>query len=221
MIITSKPMSLENSPVRHPPKRRRQNFIVNFPSLKNGRSIECEAILESAYCIWLEYSPQVLSYYAQPHTFTWIDDDQLYRYTPDFFVLMKGGEGYFTEVKYDFTKQRPSRLSKLESFHQLCLQEGWIFERHDNFSITGSTSFRTLRALYSRCRKSTIEQQNHFYYYVCQRSWPIPLGDLIQDTAAPPPSTIFYNIFVGRLVADLTQSLSPGLLIDWRPGHAD
>ncbi|MXI46106.1 hypothetical protein GRW89_06255 [Pseudomonas moraviensis] len=220
MIITSKPMILENSPVRQSLPRRRQNFIVNFPSLKNGRSIECEAILESSYCIWLEYYPQVLRYYAQPHTFTWIDDNQLYRYTPDFLVITNDGGSYFTEVKYDFTKQCLNRIIKLESFNNLCIQEGWSFQQHDKLSITGSPEFMTLKAVYSRCRNSSDQQQAHFCYYIRQRSWPATLGELIQDNAAPHASTIFYNILLGRLVVDLTQKLTPSLLIDWRPEHA-
>jgi hypothetical protein len=38
MIITSKKMNLDDGPARQSSRRRRQNFIVDFPSLKNGSS---------------------------------------------------------------------------------------------------------------------------------------------------------------------------------------
>ncbi len=220
MVILSKPMNLEESPVRRPPKRRRQNFIVDFPSLKNGKSMECEAVLESSYCIWLEYCPQVMKYYTQPHTFQWKDGNQRYRYTPDFFIVNKDGDGCFAEVKYDFSKQRSNLLEKLHSFHLLCLLEGWRFERHDQQSITGPALFQTLKELYSRSRSPNEQQQMQFNYYLRQRIWPTTLGKLLEDDAAPDFSIICYNVFTGRLTANLTQKLTPSLVVDWRPEHA-
>ncbi|WP_349735977.1 TnsA endonuclease N-terminal domain-containing protein [Pseudomonas jessenii] len=219
MIITSGEMKLEDGPARTCIRRRRQNFIVDFPSLKNGRSMQCEAVLESAYCIWLEHDPQVVKYYTQPHTFTWVDDGQLYRYTPDFFVVLTHGDGYFTEVKHDFGKQRARRLAKLDSFHTLCFREGWVFQRRDEQSITGSTMFQTLKALYSRLRPYNEQQQMYFYHYLYQREWPTTLGDLVQDSAAPDTATICFNLFTGRLIADLNQRLTLDLVVDRAPPH--
>ncbi|WP_223543840.1 TnsA endonuclease N-terminal domain-containing protein [Pseudomonas sp. BF-B-28] len=220
MVITSQEMNLEDGPARQSSRRRRQNFVVEFPSLKNGHSMVCDSVLESAYCIWLEHDPQVVKYYTQPHTFTWMDVDQRYRYTPDFLVVLTHGDSYFTEVKLDFTKQRLSRLTKLDSFHALCIQEGWTFKRRDQQRITGSTMFHTLNALYSRLSTYNEERQMYFYYYLQQREWPTTLGDLVQDSAAPDIGTICYNLFTGRLVADLTQRLTVDLVIDWEPSHA-
>ncbi|WP_454834588.1 TnsA endonuclease N-terminal domain-containing protein [Pseudomonas lini] len=220
MIITSKEMSLDDGPTRHSSPRRRQNFIVDFPSLKNGHSMECDSVLESAYCIWLEHAPQVVRYYTHPHTFTWIDEGQRYRYTPDFLVVLTHGDSYFTEVKQDFTKQRQSRLAKLESFHALCFQEGWTFKRRDQQRITGSTMFHTLQALYSRSSTYNEQQQMYFYHYLQQRVWPTTLGDLVQDSAAPDTGTICYNLFTKQLIADLTQRLTLDLMVNWAPSHA-
>ncbi|MFJ2693976.1 TnsA endonuclease N-terminal domain-containing protein [Pseudomonas sp. NPDC087336] len=214
MIITSGEMKLEDGPVRSSLRRRRQNFIVDFPSMKNGRSMQCDAVLESAYCIWLEHDPQVVKYYTQPHTFIWVDDSQPYRYTPDFYVVLTCGDGYFTEVKHDFGKQRARRLAKLDSFHALCFKEGWAFQRRDEQSITGSTMFQTLKALYSRLRPYNEQQQMYFYHYLHQRAWPTTLGDLLQDSAAPDTATICFNLFTGRLMADLSQRLTLDLVVD-------
>lgn len=220
MIITSKAINLEDGPVPPCFKRRRQNFLVDFPSRKNGHSMECHSVLEAAYCIWLEYAPEVVRYYTQPHTFSWIDTGQRYRYTPDFFVVLMHGDSYFTEVKHDFTKQRESRLAKLDSFHALCLQEGWSFQRRDQQQITGSTMFHTLQALYSRTSTHNEQRQMYFYHYLQQHMWPTTLGDLLQDSAAPDTGTICYNLFTGRLIADLTQRLTLDLMIDRVPSHA-
>ncbi|WP_460068450.1 Tn7 transposase TnsA N-terminal domain-containing protein [Pseudomonas sp. S1_A06] len=214
MIITSGEMKLEDGPARRWPRRRHQNFIVDFPSLKNGHSMECDAVLESAYCIWLEHDPHVVKYYTQPHTFTWVDDGQRYRYTPDFLVILEQGDSYFTEVKHDFSTQRPRCLAKLDSFNALCFREGWTFQRRDRQSITGPSQFHTLKALYSRSRPYNEQRQMYFYHYLQQRDWPATLGDLVQDRDAPDIGTICYNLFKGRLVADLTQRLTLDLIVD-------
>lgn len=219
MIITSKQMNLDDGPARQSSRRRRQNFIVDFPSLKNGHSMVCDAVLESAYCIWLEHDRQVAKYYTQPHTFTWVDDGQHYRYTPDFLVVLADGASYFTEVKQDFSKQRPRRLAKLDSFHALCFREGWSFRRRDQLSITGPTTYQTLKALYSRLRPYNEQQQMYFYHYVHQREWPTTLGDLVQDSSAPNIATICYNLFTGQLMADLSQRLTLDLLVNRAPSH--
>jgi len=220
MIITSKSMNLDESPVRQPPRRRRQNFIVNFPSLKNGRSIECESVLESSYCIWLEYLPSVISYYTQPHTFTWVDESKRYHYTPDFFVLLENDESYFSEVKHDFAKQRQSRLDKLASFQRLCMQEGWTFHRQNQENLTSSSLFQSIKTLYSRSRHVDEQQELHFRNYSRNRIWPTTLGELIADKAGPNDSTIYYYLFTKRLTADLTQRITLSLRVDWTPSHA-
>lgn len=220
MIITSKQINLDDGPARQSSRRRRQNFIVDFPSLKNGHSIACDSILESAYCIWLEHDPQVVRYYAQPHTFAWIDDGQRYRYTPDFLVVLTQGDCYFAEVKLDFTKQRRSRVVTLESFRALCFQEGWTFKCRDQRSITGPTMFRTLQALYSRSGNYNEQRQTYFYHYLHHRTWPTTLGDLVQDSAAPDIGMICYNLFTGQLNADLTERLTLDLMVNWEPNHA-
>ena len=219
MIITSGEMKLEDGPARQSAHRHRQNFIVDFPSLKNGHSMECDAVLESAYCIWLEHDPQVVRYFTQPHTFTWMDSEQHYRYTPDFLVVLATGICYFTEVKHDFTKLRPNRLLKLDSFNALCVQEGWAFQRRDQQGITESRTFHTLKALYGRMRPYNEQQQSYFYHYLFHREWPTTLGDLVQDSAAPDTGTICYNLFTGRLLADLTQRLTLDLVIDRRSSY--
>ncbi len=215
MIITSGEMKLDDGPARQWARRRHQNFIVDFPSVKNGASLECDSVLESAYCIWLEHDRQVVKYYTQPHTFTWIDDGERYRYTPDFLVVLTQGDSYFAEVKHDFSTRREEWLAKLDSFSALCSREGWGFRRLDRRSITGPRQFSTLKALYSRIRPYNDQRQMYFHDYLQHHQWPTTLGQLLQDPDAPDTGTICYNLFTGLLAADLSQPLTLDLSIDW------
>lgn len=75
--------------------------IVRFPSIKanGGKSILVESILESKYCLHLEFDSTVESYSPQPQTFTFAVDDEQRIYTPDFEVRYITGKRKYVEVK--------------------------------------------------------------------------------------------------------------------------
>lgn len=89
-----------NRPARTIKKSAVKN-IVRFPAIKsnNGQTILLESILESKYCLHLEFNPQVVSYSPQPKTFSLAVEGAPKSYTPDFEVNFESGERTFVEVK--------------------------------------------------------------------------------------------------------------------------
>lgn len=89
-----------NTPARKLKKSAVKN-IVRFPSIKanGGKSILVESILESKYCLHLEFDSTVESYSPQPLTFTFAVDDEQRTYTPDFEVRYVAGKRKYVEVK--------------------------------------------------------------------------------------------------------------------------
>jgi hypothetical protein len=154
MIITSKPLNLEKSQVQWPRQRRCQNFIINPPPLKSDRSIECEAVLKSAYCASLKCYLKVVQYDTQPHSITLIDNGRLHHYTPAINALNESGDGYFTDVKYDLNSQCSNHLSNLESFYLFFLQE-WTSEQHYKQSTIVAARYIILKVVYSRFKPPT------------------------------------------------------------------
>ncbi|MDO8909522.1 MAG: Tn7 transposase TnsA N-terminal domain-containing protein [Pseudohongiella sp.] len=88
--------------------------IVRFPSTKSnlGETILVESILESKYCLHLEFNENVTRYYPQPQTFRITDDLGHVTYTPDFEVHYRDGTQGYVEVK-------PLRYATSEEFTQL------------------------------------------------------------------------------------------------------
>lgn len=75
--------------------------IVRFPSIKanGGKTILVESILESKYCLHLEFDPSVEMYFPQPHKFKISDEDGENTYTPDFEVHYVSDALNYVEVK--------------------------------------------------------------------------------------------------------------------------
>lgn len=103
-----------NAPARKL-KRSAVKNIVRFPPVKanGGKSILVESILESKYCLYLEFDSSVEEYFPQPRTFTVsVGADELRTYTPDFEVRYVSGGRNYVEVK-------PSERAKSEHYQEL------------------------------------------------------------------------------------------------------
>jgi len=75
------------------------NNIFKFASQKMKTVFTVESFLEFDTCFHFEYSPDVISFEAQPLTFKYQFDDKVRRYTPDFLVTDKKYGERFIEVK--------------------------------------------------------------------------------------------------------------------------
>lgn len=102
-----------NAPARKL-KRSAVKNIVRFPPVKanGGKSILVESILESKYCLYLEFDSSVEEYFPQPRTFTVSVGAELRTYTPDFEVRYVSGGRKYVEVK-------PSERAKSEHYQEL------------------------------------------------------------------------------------------------------
>src|SRR5690606_5862062 len=102
-----------NAPARKL-KRSAVKNIVRFPPVKanGGKSILVESILESKYCLYLEFDSSVEEYFPQPRTFTVSVGAELRTYTPDFEVRYVSGGRKYVEVK-------PSVRAKSEHYQEL------------------------------------------------------------------------------------------------------
>jgi len=102
-----------NSPARKLKKSAVKN-IVRFPPIKanDGKTILVESILESKYCLHLEFDPNVKTYFPQPKKFRIPSDDVDATYTPDFEIHYVSGARGYVEVK-------PAEYAAFKHYQQL------------------------------------------------------------------------------------------------------
>ncbi|HCB30435.1 MAG TPA: hypothetical protein DEP50_06660 [Acinetobacter lwoffii] len=101
------------SPARKIQKSAVKN-IVRFPCIKanEGRTILVESILESKYCLHLEFNADVKTYFPQPKKFDVPGNGSSSTYTPDFEIIYHSGAKAYVEVK-------PSEHAQSEHYQSL------------------------------------------------------------------------------------------------------
>lgn len=95
-------------PARKISNRATRKNTGYFPSIKNGRSVAFESLLERDYIYLLEFDNDVISYKEQPTKISYKIMDRTYHYTPDFLV-QRNNKMQLIEIK------PKSKLEKLLS----------------------------------------------------------------------------------------------------------
>lgn len=144
-------------------KRSAVKNIVRFPAIKanGGKTILVESILESKYCLHLEFDPDVITYFPQPKTFVLPSSDlDPTSYTPDFEVHLSSGARMFVEVK-------PLDRSSSDHFQQLfrrfsdSLQDPrYHFIVVDDVKIYDQPALSNYEKLYQFRKRPTLDMAN-------------------------------------------------------------
>lgn len=92
--------------------RSGRGFRMRIPSMKLGRMVECESILEGDVVLLLEYSPGVLSYQEQPALIHYWDGERMRAYFPDFEALLSDGSRVHLEIKPSKKLSKPKIAEK-------------------------------------------------------------------------------------------------------------
>lgn len=168
-----------NTPARKLKKSAVKN-IVRFSPVKSngGKSILVESILESKYCLHLEFDPGVEVYMPQPRTFKVSVDGVLRTYTPDFEVKYTSGERKYVEVKPSVraTSQRYQEL--FSNFEASLENSSASFLLVDERDIDQRPLLSNYEKLYQYRKRPTLDMRN---LHVCAEavSLAMPLARLI------------------------------------------
>ena len=155
--------------------------IVRFPPIKsnNGKTILLESILESKYCLHLEYDPNVVSYFPQPKTFTFTDDDGVENtYTPDFEVQYLSGSRVYIEVKPDEYVSSVHYQHKFSSFTAFLQNTNQSFLVVDEFDIYQRPLLSNFEKLYQYRKRPTLDMRN-LHKCASKMGISMPLATLI------------------------------------------
>lgn len=102
------------------------NVIGYFPSIKMGRMIAFESLIERDYLYLLDYTPQVEWFEEQPLTIPYAHANHLLHYTPDFH-LIEAGRDVLVECKPNAFVTTPENQRKFRVAHRWCAEHDWKF----------------------------------------------------------------------------------------------
>ena len=103
------------------------NIIGQFPSLKMGRMIAFESLLERDFIYLLDYDPHVEWYEEQPLMIEYQHETQCRHYTPDFHLVMAGRD-VLVECKPEHFVETEENQRKFVAARAWCEQRGWEFQ---------------------------------------------------------------------------------------------
>jgi TnsA endonuclease N terminal len=102
------------------------NVVGRFPSMKMGRMIAFESLLERDFIYLLDYDIRVEWFEEQPLTIEYLHDDQALHYTPDFH-LVEAGRPVLVECKPEHFVDTEDNQRKFAVAREWCASHGWEF----------------------------------------------------------------------------------------------
>lgn len=155
--------------------------IVRFPSVKSakGKSILVESILESKYCLHLEFDRDVDFYSPQPRTFQLTEESNVGTYTPDFYVEYISGSRCYVEVKPRKFSESEHHQRKFQLIESLLSQQNIGFSVVNEQEILRQPLLSNLERLYQFRKRPSLDMGN---LYKCAQkvSCQMPLSILVE-----------------------------------------
>ncbi|MCP5019758.1 MAG: hypothetical protein GY938_31405 [Ketobacter sp.] len=143
-------------------KRSAVKNIVRFPPVKanGGKSILVESILESKYCLYLEFDSSVEEHFPQPRTFTVSVGAELRTYTPDFEVRYVSGGRKYVEVKPSERANSEHYQELFTGFEESLENTGASFLLVDETEIYQRPLLSNYEKLYQYRKRPTLDVRN-------------------------------------------------------------
>lgn len=156
--------------------------IGRFPSLKLGRMVDFESMIERDYLYLLDFEPDVEWFEEQPLTIGYRLDGQDLRYTPDFHVA-RGGN-LLVECKPAALVAAPENQPKFRAARAWCAERSWTFLVVTDKEIRAGWRLKNVRFLtrYARHRVPS-EVRSRILNGLRQAAVPLSLDSLIERAA--------------------------------------
>lgn len=171
-----------------------RNSIGRFPSLKMGRMIAFESLLERDFIYLLDYDARVERFEEQPLTIEYQHDDQTRHYTPDFQVV-GAGQQVIVECKPERFVETPDNQRKFAVARAWCATRGWEFRVVTDQQIRAGHRLSNIKRLTQYARLSLDPVLRYRIKAVLQDTpGPLTLQVLAQTLEAANPDRVMAGV---------------------------
>lgn len=186
-----------------------RNLIGKFPSLKMGRIVWYESLLERDYMYLLEIDSDVISYREQPGRIYYTLDGRRHHYTPDLLVERRC-EKQLVEVK-------PKKKAEEEEYRRLfriatetCRREGYEFRVATDEMIRLQPRLNGAKLLYKYARTPLLPQHQIYCHEFFAERQEAPLCEITQFFASQriDQQVVYALIYHGVLSVDMSEPLT-------------
>ena len=170
-----------------------KNIIGRFPSVKLGRSVEFESLIERDYIYLLDFDTAVTWFAEQPFTIEYQHEGKKLTYTPDFHVI-RDGQQIVVECKPAKYVNSAINQRKFQAARAWCEAKGWHFEVATDAEIRGGHRLTNVRRLTQFARYSIPPQtKEQICFYLSQKSEAI-IADVMNHIANDNPQSVIIPI---------------------------
>jgi hypothetical protein len=197
--------------VRRIVTRSGRGFRGKFPSLKLGRFVHWESILERDAILMTEYDPSVLSYQEQPCVVTYYDAQGTVRtYTPDLRIERESGET-FAEVKPSRKLAKPDLRAKLEAIALRMKERKQPFRILTELEIRREPRYSNAARIHDALRSLNSVDRSKLKAIPKSLKGEQRFGDLVK--ALGSERQVFRHFVAGNVEIDLDQPISDASLV--------
>ena len=190
-------------------KHSRVKNLFKFASLKMDSIMTVESALEFDTCFHFEYSPDVISFEAQPEGFYYSFNGKELPYTPDFLVVDKVNGTRFVEVKPVTKTANPDFRERF-----ICRQERAIELGAPVISVTErqiglNPILNNLKLLHRYAGLQSFTDLHFIILELVKKSGVVSVRNLISATRAMEGDVLASTVTwlsLGKLKTDLSSS---------------
>jgi hypothetical protein len=186
------------------------NIIGRFPSLKLGRMVEFESLIERDFIYLLDFESEVALFSEQPLTIEYEHEGKGYHYTPDFW-LIKGGQQMLVECKPVKMVDMPANQRKFTAARAWCAAKKWDFQVVTDEQLRRGYRLTNIRFLTQFARYHIpSDVKGHIRACLGSVSIPVTIADLMGKVNLVPANLvkipIYHMAFHHELVLNLDEA---------------
>ena len=169
------------------------NVAGQFPSLKMGRMIAYESLLERDFINLLDYELRVEWFEEQPLTIEYLHEGQTLHYTPDFH-LIEAGQHVLIECKPERFVDRDDNPRKFAVAREWCAARRWEFRVVTDQQLRTGFRLQNIQRL-TRYARMTVDMNLCRQIEICLRATSTPtLQALAQHLDPVDPQRIIVHL---------------------------
>lgn len=198
---------------------RGKNIIGHFPSIKLGRLVDFESLIERDYIYLIDFDRAVTWYAEQPLVIQYTHEGRAFTYTPDFHLL-RHGRHILVEVKPEKYVYKPDNQRKFEAARSWCEARGWLFQIVTETEIRSGFRLQNLKRLTQFARYNVSNQVKEQILSVVGRlPAPVTIADVINAISRQSPQALLIPILHMTYRHQLTIPLDDALITPSSPIH--
>jgi hypothetical protein len=157
-----------------------KNIIGHYPSLKMGRMINFESMIERDFICLLDFETKVQSFEEQPLALEYLHQGKQHKYTPDFHVIF-AGQNILCECKPSQFVDTPENQLKFSAARAWCEEQKWLFEVVTDCQMLANWRVRNIKLLTRFARYPVSNEfRGRVLTYLSTNSTPSRMADVIQ-----------------------------------------